>query len=416
MRRPTLYALIFICLLLGLGSGRAIFWQLAALLAALLPIAYAWAWLSLRGIWLQRHTLARRSQVGRELEETLRIRNRHWLPKLWLELRDHSDLPGHSPDRLLINLGVGREQRWEVRTQCRSRGAYRLGPMQLNSGDPFGLFKLSRRLTQAATIVVYPTTLPIANFSMPSGKLSGGGQVRRRAHFVTTNAAGIREYVPGDSFNRIHWRSTARRDQLMVKEFELDPLADVWLFVDFSASSLFEAESVRRQSKTGNILPRGAELPASTEEYVVVCAASLAHHFTQLERALGFVAYTPQHELHQPERGERQLEFILQSLATARSFSNYSLAQMLVLDTPNITRGTTLVIVTASLDDDWVTQARVLSRRGITPICVLIETESFGAKRQTVSEFLPLLQLARIPTVVVRYGDNIAAALEQRAV
>ena len=124
------------------------------------------------------------------------------------------------------------------------------------------------------------------------------------------------------------------------------------------------------------------------------------------------MAYTPKHELHQPERGERQLELILQSLATARSFSNYSLAQMLVLDTPNITRGTTLVVVTASLNSEWVTQVRVLSRRGISPVCVLIEPSSFGAPGGASEQIQSLLQLARIPAVVVRCGDNIASALE----
>jgi uncharacterized protein (DUF58 family) len=46
----------------------------------------------------------------------------------------------------------------------------------------------------------------------------------------------VRDYEPGDSFSRIHWRSTARRDRLVVKEFELDPLADIWIVPDMSVS------------------------------------------------------------------------------------------------------------------------------------------------------------------------------------
>lgn len=412
MRRLALYVLIGASLLVGFGSGRVIFFQMAALLFALLPISYLWAWLALRGLRIKRQTLTRRSQVGRDLSESFSIQNRNWLPKLWLEMRDFSDVPGHLCNQIVTNVFPKKRMSWSVNTQCIARGAYRLGPMELNSSDPFGLYFLKRRLPRVANIVIYPATLPLTSFNMPRGLLSGGGQVRRRAHFVTTNADGVREYVHGDSFNRIHWRSTARHDKLMVKEFELDPLADVWLFVDFSSDSLFEAPDVRRHKNTGNLISYNSKLPASTEEYVVVSAASLAHYFIQLERALGFVAYTPQHELHQPERGERQLELVLQSLATARSFSNYSLAQMLVLDTPNITRGTTLVVVTASLDIEWVTQVRVLSRRGISPVCVLIEPGSFGASGGDSEQLQSLLHLARIPAVVVRCGDNIASALE----
>ena len=99
-------------------------------------------------------------------------------------------------------------------------------------------------------IIVYPPTVPIHRFATPIGTLSGGEAVRRRAHFVTTNAAGVRDYQPGDSFNRIHWRSSARRDRLMVKEFELDPLADVWIFLDLSQGSLVE-RSDQASSRSG---------------------------------------------------------------------------------------------------------------------------------------------------------------------
>jgi uncharacterized protein (DUF58 family) len=63
----------------------------------------------------------------------------------------------------------------------------------------------------------------IHSFPLPSGLLSGGEALRRRTHQITPNAAGVRDYAPGDPLNRIHWISTARRRRLMVKEFELDP-------------------------------------------------------------------------------------------------------------------------------------------------------------------------------------------------
>src|SRR5919202_1673597 len=63
-------------------------------------------------------------------------------------------------------------------------------------------------------------------------ELPGGQDVKSRTYHVTPNVATIREYQPGDSFNRIHWRSTARTNQLMVKEFELDPTADVYIVLD----------------------------------------------------------------------------------------------------------------------------------------------------------------------------------------
>lgn len=414
-RRYAIYLLVIASLLTGLFTGRAFFFNIAYLFGGMVIISFIWAWLSVRWINLARKTRARRAQVGRSLDEVFTVRNRSFLPKLWLEVHDHSDLPGHRASHVVPALRGRGSYRWYVETPCLVRGEFRLGPITLLSGDPFGLFLSPRHLAATSRVIIYPATIPVENFELPVGTLSGGEAQRRRAHYITTNASGVRDYVPGDSFNRIHWRSSARKDRLIVKEFEIDPLVDIWLFVDFSAGSLAEDASVQRVGPLGTIVPTSQSIPASTEEYNVVIAASLARYFINLERALGFVAYTPHREIHQPERGSRQLTRILQTLAVARSFSRYSLAQMLTLETPHLTRGTTLIIITSSLDTSWVSEAQILARRGIRPMCVLTDAHSFGSP-QSSDELRGMLRLARIPTITIRKNDDLSAALGQRPV
>jgi uncharacterized protein (DUF58 family) len=324
-------------------------------------------------------------------------------------------LPGHQASQINPSLGARARYAWNAQTLCLSRGEFRLGPMTITSGDPFGLFLSQRRLEATSRVIVYPATVPINRFDLPLGMLSGGEAQRRRTHYVTTNAAGVRDYVPGDSFNRIHWRSTARKDRLVVKEFELDPLVDIWLFANFSHSSLYEHPNVQRIDGTGPIMPDRSGLPPSTEEYVAVVAASLARYFVELERALGFAAYTPNRVVYQPERGNRQLTRILESLAVARSFSDYTLEQMLTLETPYFTRGTTLIIITSSLHPEWITESAILNSRGIRTMCVLVDAESMGAEAST-DKVYSRLRLAKIPTIVIRNRDDIASVLEQRII
>ncbi len=412
-RRNAIYGLLIITLLAGLFTGRAFFFNLAYLLGGLLFVSLLWALLSVRWIAISRRTRARRAQVGRSLDEAFTVHNRAFLPKLWLEVRDESDLPGHRASHVVPALGARASYRWYVETPCLVRGEFRLGPMTILSGDPFGLFLSPRKIGATSKVIIYPATVPVTRLELPMGVLSGGDAERRRAQFITTNAAGVREYATGDSFNRIHWASTARKDRLMVKEFEIDPLADVWLFVDFSRSSLVEDPTLRRFNGDGAVIPMGAGIPPSTEEYTVVVAASLAQHFVEIERALGFVAYVPHREVYQPERGNKQLLRVLETLAIARSRSVYSLGQMLTLETPYLTRGTTLVIVTSSLDPGWIAQAQILSRRGIRPTCVLIDPASFGAPART-DETRAMLRLGKIPSIVIRKDDDLTAAFAQR--
>lgn len=413
-RRKIIYILISACLMAGIFTGRAFLFNLAYVFGALLVISFLWAWFSVRWITLGRKTRARRAQVGKTLNEVFVVRNRSFLPKLWLEVRDQSNLPNHRASHVVPSLNPRSSYRWTVETPCIARGEFRLGPIILSSGDPFGLFLSTRKIDATSRVIIYPPTPHIAKFELPIGRISGGEAQRRRSHYVTTNASGVREYVPGDSFNRIHWRSSARRDRLIVKEFEIDPLVDIWLFTDFSQNSLVESPNIRRISDTGAVIPTSSAIPMSTEEYSVVITAALAKHFIDIERALGFAAYTPNREVHQPERGNRQLTRILETLAVSRSFSQYSLGQMLTLETPYFTRGTTLIVVTSSVDLNWVHEAQILSRRGIQPMCIFIDPATFDSK-QSSDEMRGILQLAKIPTIVVKFGDDLGSVLAQRS-
>ena len=412
-RRNFIYVLLICFLIAGLATGRSVLLTLVYVFVGLMVLSFIWAWTSVRWITVGRRTRARRAQVGRRLDEAFTVRNRAFIPKLWLEVRDHSDLPGHRASHIVPTIGPRSMYRWYVETPCLIRGEFRLGPLTLLGGDPFGFFMSPRHISSTSRVIIYPATVPIHSFELPVGTLSGGEAQRRRAHFITTNAAGVRDYSYGDSFNRIHWRSTARKDQLMVKEFEIDPLVDIWLFVDFSSASVIEDPALRRHPETGRIVPDGKGIPPSTEEYGVVIAASLAQYFVQIERALGFVAYTPHREVYQPERGNRQLTRILQTLAVARSSTSYTLAQMLALETPYLTRGTTLVVVTSSTTSDWISELQILQRRGIRSMCIFIDPSSFGAIVD-VTSVQGMLRLARIPLINISKDDDLSAALAQR--
>ena len=412
-RRNIFYVLIIFSLVLGLVSERTFLFSLAYALGAVVIGAFIWSWTSVNWLTIARYTQSRRAQVGRPLDEVFTVHNSSLLPKLWLEIRDHSTLPNHHASHVVPTLMPRRRYRWETHTICTRRGEFTLGPMTIVSGDPFGLFQFPRKIAAMSSIIVYPPTVPIHRFATPIGTLSGGEAVRQRAHFVTTNASGVREYQPGDSFNRIHWRSTARRERLLVKEFELDPLADVWIFLDLAREALVE----RPQAKNGaaNVYAPLPSLPPSTEEYGVTVAASLAQYFVNKGRALGFVTYAPHREIVQPDRGPRQLTRILEILAVARSESDRSFKQMLSLETNHLGRGTTAILITASQDESWAAEAHVLVRRGIRVICVIIDPRSFGAPARNTASLREMVEAAGTVVYTVRQDDDLTAALSYRS-
>ena len=417
MKRSWVVILVWIIAGAGaVGTGRELLYNLWYLLTALILFCYVRAWTSIRWVDVQRHTHASRSQVGKMAEEHFVVTNRGLFPKLWLEVRDRSSLPEHSASKVVDSLGARQARTWSVKTRCRQRGRFLLGPVSLTSGDPFGLFTMQRHLSQLGetSFIVYPATVDLPFFAPMMGPLSGGGPLRRRTHYVTTNVSGVREYAPGDSFNRIHWPSTARTGRLISKEFELDPTADVWLFLDLDRTSHVELIWAESDGRVEQLLPwerpSKLRLAPSTLEYAVTIGASLTKHFIARDQAVGFIGYSRHREVIPADRGERQLTKILELLAVISAEGRIPIGEVVAAEGAHLGRNTTAVIITATDRDYWISAAYELNRRSVNVVAVVLESQSFGS---STSNEAMAAQLAAtgILTYLVREGDDLAQGL-----
>ncbi len=386
------------------GTGIELFFHLSYLLISIVIVAYLWAWLNLRGLSIRREVFTHRAQVGDVVRERVTLINHWFLPKLWIEVIDRSNLPDHSAGFVTYLPGY-EQRRWVVRTPCTIRGKFRLGPVTLASSDLLGLFRLQRDIAGDNEVLVYPRTVPLPGFVLPGAELPGGQDLRRRAHHVTPNVAAVRDYQPGDSFNRIHWRSTARLGRLIVKEFELDPTAEVYVALDMH-------ESVQQAwwSAEGRSAVRGQRTVESTEEYAVHAAASIARHVLDQNRAVGLIAWGQRREVIPPEREARQLYKILEALAELRAYGSTSLAEALSAESARFGRNCTLVIITPSPDGRWVTGVQHLLYRGVRVVAVLIDARSFGGERGNELIRVRLAEL-RVPAYTCERGQSLESAL-----
>lgn len=412
-RRIVVIILLIASLAGALITGRPLFYTLLYLWLALIGVASLWTWTSLGRIRVARQTRALRAQVGDNLEERLAVRNLSRLPKLWLEVRDQSDLPGHRPSKVVVGLGSQAERVWVARTKAQQRGRFRLGPLTISSGDPFGLFQVTRNISSTQQVVVYPATTRLPDFPMPVGIAPGGEAIRRRTHYVTPNASSVRDYSSGDSFNRIHWRSTARRDRLMVKEFELDPLADVWVIVDGERTAQAGSPHLASESLADEpwyMRPNVVRLPPNTEEYMVSMAGSLAQYFLRQDRSVGLITYGEGREVVQPDRGERQLNKILETLAVFHAVSRHRLLDVLRLEADQLPRGVTVMMLTASTDISWVGFAQAMKRRGVNLITFVVNPASFGGIASNAGLVGALHQVG-LPAYLVENGADFSAVV-----
>jgi uncharacterized protein (DUF58 family) len=341
-------------------------------IGGVLAISYVWAKQLAERLVITREQHYGWAHVGDLLEERFSVENRSWLPAIWMEIDDYSDLPGYQASSVRSVDGRQHTQ-WRTEGICRQRGLFTLGPWQVRLGDPLGLFTVTLDHPETQSVLVYPPVVHLPTLRLPRGAATGTGRTSRRSLDVTPNASGVRDYAPGDSINRIHWRRTARMDTLMVKTFDLEPSGDLWIILDMDAAV------------------QAGKAEESTEEYGVILAASLSNQTLGENRAVGLAAYgtmatptgdepEPLPTLVMPQKGAAHQWRILQALATVRAGGNWPLDRVLAEMDRNLGQGMTLAVITPSCDPAWVAGLLPPMRRGVAPSVILLDPVSFGGE------------------------------------
>lgn len=322
--------------------------------------AYLWVWILSKGLWGQRRLRFGWVSVGDRLSEEYELHNTSALPALWVEVIDHSNVPGYQGS-VVRSLGASTVDRWRQSAICQQRGQFHLGPWSLRSGDPLGIFELTIDYPISDEIIIHPpihTQLPVP---LPAGQSSGRVRVRKPSWQATVNASSVRDYQENDPYRWIHWPTSARRDQLFVRQFDLDTAGDIWLLLDLQAEIQ---------------LGQGAE---STEEQAVILAAAMAAQGLGQNRAVGLAAYGREPHLIPPARGVGQQWNLLKALALVNADGENDLSLALRDLSQIARRGSAAVIITPSAEVNWLPDLLPLSSKGVQGHIILLDRPSFAA-------------------------------------
>jgi uncharacterized protein (DUF58 family) len=235
------------------------------------------------------------------------------------------------------------------------------------------------------------------------------------AKFDRQHAAGVREYVPGDSVKRIHWPTSIRRNQLMVKEFEQDPQAEVWFFLDTHKSVHFAKPGEKIDAPPADDLfllrRRKVKLPPATLEYAITITASLAHYFLDGRRSVGLVTASGRtYKVIPAERSERQEAKILEELAFLQAESTFSLPALVTAQMGQLPQGSSAILVTPTTSPEILLAVDSLQRRSLRPVVVLMMMNSFGT-RASNDDLAQSLEERNVPVCRVFCEADLAQTL-----
>lgn len=324
-------------------------------------VSYLWARQMAQGVSATRRMRFGWVAVGDLLEEMFTLRNWSPLPALWVEIIDEANVPGY---RAATVRGVSErsEVRWRETAVCQQRGQYQLGPWRLRTSDPFGIFMVTINYPVAGEIVIHPPIHSNIPIPLPTGARSGRTRAQQRAQLATLNAASLRGYQPSDPMRWIHWPTTARRNELFVKTFDLDTAGAIWLCLD-----------LRQTVQLGE----GME---GTEEHAVVLAAALTAQALRQNRPIGLAAYGKTPLVIPPAQGNEQRWRILRALALVRADADVSLSKMLIDLKRLARRGTAVSLITPDPNTEWIPHFAALRQSGVKLYATLLDRPSFDGK------------------------------------
>ena len=367
-------------------------------LGGILAAGYGWARLMALGLSAERRLHYTAVQVGDEIEEIVTLRNNSIFPVLWAEFSDHSNIPGYSLTSVRAANGKSSSQ-WRAHAACMQRGNYRFGPWELQTGDPFGLFRVTLSYNQQEEILVYPPLAALPERILPRGRSQGDDRpLHQPLQAESMSALSSRPYAPGDPLRRIHWPTTARHNEPFVKTFDPESSSTVWLIPDLDGAV------------------QCGEGPDSTLETMIVYLASLADQMLDERLAVGLIAFSLNPAVIPPARGKTHLWQLLHLLAGMQA-GQMPFAEVLQHARSVISGHARVITVTPSLQPAWVGNLHRLgafSRRSGAEV-ILMDSETFAAPpsveqvpsaiKSRAEAFAAFLLSLGIPAHILRQGD-----------
>jgi uncharacterized protein (DUF58 family) len=357
---PWLRVLLAILVLLQLLDPNKAWMMLIIGFGGLWLLMYLWSRQLAAGLRILRDQLYGWLQVGDWLEERFVLSNQSLLPAVWVSIEDASDLPGYSVSTG-TGIGGGAERRWLKRTSCRRRGEYHLGPLILKTGDIFGVYNVEVDYQETETFVVAP---PVINLPVDIQIISGRRvDETRLSRFQTEKSISTimaREYMPGDSFSKVHWMITAKMDEPYVRVFEnIHTSNSWWVILDLDADAQI------------------GEGDQATDEHGIILAASLTDMGLKTSKSVGLIAFDEEMVIHRSRHGFNHRTDILRSLALARRGS-VTLADLLVRSERFLQQHSNIIVITSSCQSDWIDELGYLRKKGITPTVLLVAADESG--------------------------------------
>ncbi|OES46396.1 DUF58 domain-containing protein [Domibacillus iocasae] len=264
--------------------------------------------------------------------------------------------------KILLLPGFKKTLQFEYEIDQLPRGEHHFTGIRMKTGDLFGFIEKEKLILLENKIVVYPPYEELS-YRPFAGQADQGMAITTRRVYPDQDMAmsvGIRNYQPGDRLSLINWKATAKRNDLMTKEFEQHRSHDLMIVMDCIPASQFEAVVSFTASAIRGMIRTGAQVGLLT-------VSDERHSFTM-------------------RGGGMQEQRLFYHLAKIKDRSTVSFARVLEKETFLAQQGSTLMLVTSQLTDEVVERVRYYSRRSQSVTIFLVNGKQEAGSDKRIAD------------------------------
>jgi uncharacterized protein (DUF58 family) len=311
-----------------------------------------------------RRTFTDRAFRGERIAVEVEIDNSSWLPVPWLEIGESLPVGLANPPFRRAAMGIGPRGKRHLRyvLACQRRGYYSIGPAVLRTGGLLGIRPVSRKVTPADHLIVYPEVVSLGQLGLPTRSPLVVSAAQVSLFEDPARVMGVRDYQVGDSPRRMHWTATARVGKLLVRRYQPGSARETLVCLDLDRESYSLGQ------------------PYDSAELAIVVAASIANHTAVRERlpvGLATEAFDPElgrnaRFLIPPGSGQAHLIRLMEVLARVQMSSSAPFQELLLRETLRLSWGSTLVAITGSESEPLLKEIFRIRSSGFAVALVLV--------------------------------------------
>jgi uncharacterized protein (DUF58 family) len=324
---------------------------------------------------------------GEPVKVKISVKRSNPFPLFYLLIEDYvpdSSNDAHHPkfERILFYPGFKKEFSFEYTMDELPRGEYFFHSIIVKIGDPLGLFEKEKKTSSEERILVYPSYSELRYSYLESQYDQGLMATKNRKLQDTSMVVGIRDYQPGDRFSRINWKASAKRNEMMTKEFEQGQSNDVFVVMDCNPTKQFEA--------------------------IVSFTASLLHTVLKKGTRTGLLTFSNEQALFPVREGEQHLQQLFFHLAKIKAKSSLPIEKILELDRLSFQQAVSFIVITANLTQSLINKVSCLGQKNETNMILIIKGEHEPLTKIERS-LIHRAELRRVRVVVIHEGSFATA-------